>query len=393
MRRRGASRGAASVVVIGVDDSGMGSIRECLGTEAMLPPTSAPYAAAITEVESARPDVVIMGFDGDPEEAVRLGPLLASVSQGLQMVAISAKAEPERIRAAMRAGYREYVVLPEDAHLLRQAVHESTLSAPDVEDQGTVIAVIGAKGGVGATFITVNLAAELSPIERVCVVDLDFSMGDVAALLDLNPRSSIHEVMQNVARLDERMLVGSVSVHRSKVHVLNQPNQLADMHSVRGDDVLRLLTVVADAYQYVLCDCGTVIDDATLTTMTVADMILVLCTPDVPSVKNAWRRLQFLDSLGIERDSIRLIVNKWDGKAELSRADIEKNLNIPVAATVARDDDACMKAVNAGDILRDVDKKSPTARDVSSLVSLLTEGVDRVEPETTKKSFGWLFRK
>ncbi len=393
MRRQGLTRGAAQVVVVGVDARGMGLIRECLGTEALLPTQSTPYHDAIEVAQSARPNVVITGFDEDFEEAVRLGPLLQSQVPGLQLVAISQKTDPERIRAAMRAGYREYVVLPEDSALLRQAVRESHGTGAAVEDQGQLIAVVGSKGGVGSTLIAANLAAELSPVQRVCVVDLDFSMGDVAAFLDLQPKSSFQDLMASLSRLDQRMLTGSVTVHPSKVHVLAQPTELIADEMVSGDQVLQVLTVVADTYQIVVADCGCRIDEATLTTTAVADLVLLIVNPDVPSVKNAWRRLNLMERQGFDKSLVRLIVNKWRKGVELTLADIESSLGVPVAATIAYDDETCSAAINGGRILRDIDKKSPTARDIGAMVSLITEGAVRVESgPAEKKPFSWLFK-
>ena len=65
MRYRNQTRGAASVVVIGVNTQGMGLIRECLGTEAVLPTQSTAYDNAVQIVQKTRPNVVIMGFDID----------------------------------------------------------------------------------------------------------------------------------------------------------------------------------------------------------------------------------------------------------------------------------------------------------------------------------------
>lgn len=393
MRRQGVNRGAAQVVVVGVDARGMGLIRECLGTEAVLPANSIPYHQAVDAVQSQRPNVVITGFDGDFEEAVRLGPLLQAQGQGVQLVAISQQTDPERIRAAMRAGYREYVVLPEDSGLLRQAVRESDLATGHAEDQGQLISVVGSKGGVGSTLLACNLAAEISPVQRVCLVDLDFSMGDVAAFLDLQPKSSLQDLMTSLTRLDSRMLSGSVSVHPSKVHVLAQPTELIADEQISGEQVLQVLTVVADTYQFAVADCGCRIDEATMTTTAVSDLILLVTNPDVPSVKNAWRRLQLMERQGIEKSLIRLVVNKWRKGMELSLAEIEKSLGIPVAATVAYDEQTCLSAINAGRILREVDKRSPVVRDISAMVSLATEGATRVEAgPAEKKPFGWLFK-
>lgn len=379
MRNQRMSRGAASVVVVGVGQSGMGLIRECLGTEAVLPTHATPYLEAPAVVRKTRPNVVVMGFDQDFDEAVRLGPILTQAVSGLHMVAISERTDPERIRAAMRAGYREYVVLPEDSDLLRRAVHESAYATGDDDATGDVIAMVGSKGGAGVSFLSVNLAAELVPVYRACVVDLDFSMGDVAAFLDLAPRSSIQDVLRNLDRLDERFLAGSVAVHKSKVHVLAQPTELMELEEVHGEDILSVLRATAQAYQHVLVDCGSRIDEATLTATTVADLVVLVTTPSVVAVKNAWRRLKLMDRLGIERDHIRLVVNKAGRGGELKVRDIEQNLGIQVAATIADDHERCQRAVDMGALLRDVDKNAQAVRDIASTIELITEKAQRVD--------------
>lgn len=391
MRTPGSSASAASVVVIGVDARHMGQIRETLGTEAVLPTTAFSYEEALSAVRKFRPDVVITGFDGDFEEAIRLAPTLAADNARVHQVALASRADPDRIRAAMRAGYREYVVLPDDAELLRQAVHEAVFSERG-EDAGEVIALWGSKGGVGTTFLATNLAGELSPVQRVVVVDCAFSMGDVAPYLDLQAQQTIADIFRNITRLDERMLAGHVLVHSSKVHVLAQPMQLDQREDPRNDLVMRTLTACARSYQYVIVDCGAGLDEATVTAATVADHIVLVATPDIPAIKNTWRRLQFIERLGLERERIRLIVNKWDKRtAGISLEEIESNLGRKVNATVS-DDRTVSRAVNEGHLVRDVDRRSPAARDLAGVVGLFTDGEVSAEPRSGGSSFiGKLF--
>lgn len=390
MRYRNQTPGAANVVVIGVEADGMGMIRECLGTEAVLPTQSTPYEEAEQVVQKTRPNVIIMGFDQNFAAAVELGTRLQIDLPNTHLVAISEKADPERIRSAMRAGYREYVVLPADAPLLRQAVHEAAFGPDQAEDLGELIAIIGTKGGVGSTMLTVNLAAELSALYSVCVVDMDFSMGDIASFLDLKPNNSILDLFQNLHRVDARMLRGSVAVHPpSGVHILPQPMELMFFEDARSDDVVRVLGTTAEAYQYVLVDCGSHINAATMTTVEAADRILLVCSPDVASVKNAWRRLKLLKQQGIEEDVIRLVLNNWEKNAEVSDTDITQNLKIPVAARIHKDP-TCREAVTFGKLIRDV-KRSQAVEDIAAAASLITEGVEQVEARQTKSPFGWLF--
>lgn len=380
MRTPGSSASAASVIVVGVDARQMGQIRETLGTEAVLPSTSFSYDEALSAVRKVRPDVVITGFDGDFEEAIRLAPTITGDNARVHQVAIASRADPDRIRAAMRAGYREYVVLPDDAELLRQAVHEAVFSERG-EDAGEVIALWGSKGGVGTTFLAVNLAGELSPVQRVVVVDCAFEMGDVAPFLDMQTTQTIADIFRNISRLDERMLAGHVLVHSSKVHVLAQPLQLDQREEPRNDLVMRTLTACARSYQYCIVDCGSGLDEATVTAATVADHIVLVSTPDIPSIKNTWRRLQFIERLGLERERVRLVINRWDKKtAGITIEEIESNLNRKVSATIS-DDRIAFRAVNEGRLVRDLDKRSAVSRDLASLVGLFTDGEVADEPK------------
>jgi pilus assembly protein CpaE len=391
MQNTTSHRTAPTVVVIGVEGTGLGHIRECLNTEAAIPNEVVRYSDADAAVRRHRPQVVIIGFDGDPDAAIKLGAALGTEQPNIILLAHATVAQPERIREAMRAGYRDFVVLPEDGELLKRTVREAPTEVTTVSDQGQVVAIIGAKGGVGTSFITANLGAELAPVHRVCAVDLDFSMGDLASMLDLQTTSSMQDLLGNLNRLDERMLAGSVAVHPSGLHVIAQPLELLENDFLRGEDVLKVLSTAADAYQYLFVDCGGRIDEATRTASTVADLILLVCSPDVPSVKNAWRRLHLLDRQGVDLSRVRLIVNRWAKNPPLSEQDIESNLGIPVAATVANEPSRCQHAVNVGALLRDVDKRCAASADISNLVSLITDGVTRVEPSAPNRPLSWLF--
>lgn len=379
---------ASSVVVIGVDNRAMGQVRETLGTEAVIPAAPTSYDDAVAMVAKTRPDAIIVGFDQDVDEALRVGQQVHTEFPRVQMVALSARTDPDRIRAAMRAGYREYVVLPGDADLLRQAVHEASFREGSDEDNGVVVSLWGSKGGVGTTFLAVNLAAELSPVQRVVVVDLDFSMGDAASLLDMQPSSTLLDLLRNVHRLDERMLAGHVAVHPSKVHVLAQPTDLEQREEVRGDMVMKVLTACARTYQYVFIDLGSQLEEASLTAATVSDRIILVATPDVPAIKNTWRRLQLLEKLGIEKSRVHLVLNRVVRKAmPISLAEIERNLNRRVDAVVS-EDPMILRAVNEGKLLRDVDRRSPAAKDIESMIGLVTDG----EVVQERKSDGFIGR-
>jgi pilus assembly protein CpaE len=370
----------------------MGTVRETLAAEAVLPNSSVPFGDALPVIERTRPDVVIVGYMRSVDASLALAEELTRSSPNVVLVALADAREADQILAAMRSGYKEFVVLPDDASRLRQVVHEAAFAPDDDEEKGRVIAIAGSKGGVGNTTLAIHLAAELAAIHRVILMDLDFGMGDVAPMMDITARDSIADLLARADRLDERMLNGSVAVHRTKVNVLTTPDDMESIGVVRADDIFNIINVAAKAYQWVIIDCGTYYDEGVSMALNVADTVVLLTTPDVTSVRDAFRRIRNLQVLGVDKERVALVVNRWHKNAYVSNKDISANLGIPIAATIADDPRHVEQAVNEGKIIREVNRRCDAARDIANLVAVLTEDpedIGHVEQEQ-ESSGGWL---
>jgi pilus assembly protein CpaE len=176
--------------------------------------------------------------------------------------------------------------------------------------------------------------------------------------------------------LDERGLTSSVAVHRSKVHVITAPEDMESMGEVRADDVYGVISAAAEAYQFVIIDCGAYYDEGVAMALNVADVVVLVTTPDVTAIRDSFRRLRTLKSLGVEKDRIKLVVNRWHNAAYVGLDDIKANLDLSVAATVAEDARHVEQAINEGKLIREINKKCDAARDIAHLVAVLTEEAD-----------------
>lgn len=359
----------------------MGRVRETLVGEAVLPSNPVGFGDALESVQRSHPDVIIVSFSQGTEAPLAIAQALARELPSATLVALADQGQADVILSAMRVGYKEFVVLPQDATRLRQVVKDSAYSVAADEEAGMVIAFVGAKGGVGTTMLTAHVAAELAGIHRVVAIDLDMSMGDLASVLDLNPSDDITTVLPRSHRLDERMLSGAAAVHASKTHVLCQPSEPQPGLDYTSDDVYSVISVAAQAYQYVLIDCGTSIDAATSMAANVADLILLVTEPTVISVRNAFRRVRTLTALGIERDQIRLVVNRFHKAAYVTLPDIETNLGLRVSATVTDDPRVVGQAFNEGKLVRDINNRSDVARDLSALLAIVTDEEEVIESQ------------
>lgn len=380
---------AGGILLVGMDAGSAQAVREALADVAPVIPAPVRWEDAPAAIRK-RPAVAILAFRGGGEAALALVADVRGDLPGVTLVALAPQADAELLRAAMRAGFRELVVLPGDADALRRVVAEARPPEP-AEDAGTILACWGAKGGVGTTTLTLNLAAEIAPVQRTCVVDLDFSAGDVAAMLDVEPRATMTDVLRNLDRLDERLLAGMVTVHASRLHVLAQPSDLSRREEPTGEGIARVLGIVAHAYHYVFVDCGSRLDEATLTTAAVADRILLVTGQDVPSVRNTSRRLQLLRTMGLGTDHVQVLLNGYDPRnGGVSPEVIAENLGRAVEVVVGYDR-TVTRAVNEGQLLRSVDAKSPAALAIAGAIGVAT-GVPAPPPEReSRRSLGWIF--
>lgn len=361
-------------MLVGLNNEAMGLIRETLSAEAVLPSTSIGFGDVIEQVRVERPDVVIVGYTDAIDASLELAPELMKAAPSITLIAMADRADSQHILSAMRVGYKEFVVLPQDAARLRDVVKAAANSSEDEDDKGTVIAILGAKGGVGTSLLTTNLCTELAAIHTVICIDFDFAMGDVASLLDIKTRDTIADLLPRADRLDERALTSAAAVHRSKVHVLPVPDSIGMLGDANPEELFAILNTAAKGYHFVFIDCGTYTDDAVALACQAADTIVLVTTPDVTSVRDAFRRLRLLKALDVPAGNIRLVVNRYHKGAYLTLEQIKESLGMPVSATVADDPRTVDQAVNEGKLIRDVNKKSDVARDIFNLVATLTEG-------------------
>lgn len=371
MRNIGNTSATAAILLVGLSEKQMGQVREVLAAETALPYQSIPYTDALEEAQQSRQDIIIVSYSEEVDSALALAQTMQKEMPHIQLIALAESSDAEGILAAMRVGYKEFVVLPEHGARLRQVIHDAAYTPDDNEEKGEVIAVIGAKGGVGTSLICANLAAELAAIHRVLCIDMDLAMGDISSILDLNPKDTISDLLSLSDPIEERILSRHISVHKSKTHVLPTPENPEILPDVKVDDIYSIINTAATVYQFVLIDCGNVLDEGVSVALSLADITLLVTTPDVLAARNAFRRMRQLITLGTDRERIRLVINRFNKNAYVTVDDIKENLDIPEVMTVREDIRTVNQAINEGKLLREINHKSEATQDIASLVASL----------------------
>lgn len=275
----------------------------------------------------------------------------------------------EQLRAAMSAGVRSIVRLPLMLSELHGAIVEANEWAQTVQSRlaaagpaqrstsrGRVVAVTGAKGGVGTTTVAVQLALAFKrqdPDRSVCLVDLDLQTGDVRAFLDVSHRRSIVDLIEVASELTTGHINDAMFPHPAGVRVLLPPVRGEDAEDLDGTTVARILGGIRSRFDTVVIDAGSLATEATVVAIEQADDVLLVCTPDVVALRGANRVVDLWDRLAVRDAGVRVVLNRASRDREVQPGLAERVLTVPVLDTVIPDRVLDVEAAtNAGDPAR-----------------------------------------
>jgi flagellar biosynthesis protein FlhG len=212
-----------------------------------------------------------------------------------------------------------------------------------------ITAVTSGKGGVGKTFVTANLAAALARRgERVLVLDADLGLANLDVVLNLYSRLTLHDVFTGRTPLDDAILPapGGFSVLLAGSGLVEYSRMTPEVR----DKLLEVIGRVRPRYDHVLLDTGAGISDVVLFTVSLADEVLIVATPEPTSLADAYATLKVLASTQSARP-MRLLVNQTQksGEGRAVRSQLQQVLDRFVNANLPQP----VKLDHIGDVPQD----------------------------------------
>ncbi|MGI4859161.1 MAG: AAA family ATPase [Janthinobacterium lividum] len=187
-----------------------------------------------------------------------LGRLSQVCEPSVQVVALGERNDVGLFRSLLKIGIRDYLVKPLTVELLSRTVDLSQGRVTNVVSArvGKVIGFVGARGGVGVTTLTVNLARYLAEEthRRVAYIDLNLHGGAANSMLGLKSNNGLIDVLQNVHRLDPQYVERTMVEKSSRLFVLSAELNLREQMTIAPGALARILGILSDSFHYVLLD-------------------------------------------------------------------------------------------------------------------------------------------
>ena len=314
-------------------------------------------------LEGAGPDLVVVDIRGDVSSGMAAIERLRAANAALAIFAVAAAAEPDLILQAMRAGANEFFPwlpggttpqsrsMEESFHgaIRRTAARREAATASSRQPCVTYV-FLGAKGGAGATTVSVNCAVELARLTKrpTIIVDLKSSLGEVALFLGVRPRFTVLDAIENLHRLDKDFLKELVSKHKSGLDILAGSEQFDRPNTHDAGAIEELLRVLARFYDYVVIDAGNIINSFVVAGLYTADTVFLITNPDVPSIRNAQRLVDRVRQLGAGSERVKILLNRTSDQLLIAPKQIETALGYSIHHSFKSDYRTVSTALNSG---------------------------------------------
>ncbi|HSL28446.1 MAG TPA: response regulator [Anaerolineales bacterium] len=347
---------------------------------------------AIQLSEDMQPDVVLMDINMPDMDGISATEAIRAKQPAVQVVILSVQGDQNYMRRAMLAGARDFLTKPPMGDELISAIRRAG-SMAQVErsknaqvqvspvvgnvgavmgygaSRGKIVTVYSPKGGTGCTTIAVNLALTLHNADtRVALVDGNLQFGDVAVFMNEQGKNTIVDLAPRAEELDPEIVEEVMLKHASSgLHILAAPSRPEYAEKVSSAQFTKVLEYLRQMYAYVVVDTAALLTDVTLAAIDISDLVVLVTTQDIPSIKNCRLFLDLSQTLGIDRERILFVMNRFDKRINITPDRVADNLKQEVASVIPLDEATATKAVNRGIPFVLDSKNQPAARGVFSL--------------------------
>jgi pilus assembly protein CpaE len=389
---------AARVAAVGGPKTFQPEVARALGSD----PEGVAWLPSIASAEKAIADlgepydVMVLAATVRDDDAVGFAELVAKESPTTAVLLVRDVPVDGAFPRLVRSGVRDVVDLTRGKGELKEALNRAVQwtsgvrgiarsdEGPD-EHRGVIVSVFSTKGGAGKTFFSCNLAAALA--ERsgssVALLDLDHDLGDVFAYFGADPQRPLRELLALEDGADPETVAGlGTTLIDGVVGFGSPPDPRAE--PLPAAAIMKMLRTLKESFPYTVVDASSDYSDHVLASFDLSDAICLISGLDAIGVRHLSIALRTMESIGVSKDRLRVVMNRADSKVDLTPDDVERLLairvdgKIPSSALVAR-------SINHGKLLWVEERRSDVAKGIEAFADRL---IGQLTPKLAESSAG-----
>lgn len=308
--------------------------------------------AALKQIELGTPRILLVDVSSTSTPVQDVAALAAVMEPGTKLIVIGGANDVALFRDLLGVGASDYLVKPLDAQHLHAALTEGSQSKSGQAPAkiGRVAAVIGTRGGVGATTIAVNAAYILSHErkQKTALVDLDLHFGTAALSLDIEPGRGLREALEKPGRIDSLFLERAMAKIGERLFVLGCEEPLRDRPAIDQHAVETVVGELRQNFSWIVLDMPRWFVATQPHVFGPVTDILLVCDQSLPGIRDTMRLLD-LTKESAPHAKVRLAAASSDAaKPKISRADFEKSIGRKIDYEIPFEAKSVAAGANAG---------------------------------------------
>ncbi|MGX9425796.1 MULTISPECIES: AAA family ATPase [Bradyrhizobium] len=345
-------------------------------------------AAAIEAYRSApTPNVIILETGANGDILGGLDQLAAVCDAGTRVIVIGRLNDVALYRELVRRGVSDYMIAPVVAIDVVRSVC-NLFSAPEAKAVGRILAVVGAKGGVGASTVAHNVAWAIArdlALDSV-VADLDLAFGTAGLDYNQDPPQGIAEAVFSPDRVDTAFIDRLLSKCTDHLSLLAAPATLDRVYDFGAEAFDAIFDTLRTTMPCTVLDVPHQWSGWTKRALIAADDILVVAVPDLANLRNTKNLVDLLKA-SRPNDRAPLYCLNQVGvpkRPEINAAEFAKAIEAEPIATIPFDPQIFGSAANNGQMIAEI---SANHRTIEMFLQIAQRLTGRGETKKTKGSF------
>jgi pilus assembly protein CpaE len=253
-----------------------------------------------------------------------------------------------------------------------------------------VAAIIGARGGVGATAIATSVAWSMAKDkrQRVVLLDLDLHFGSLALSLDLEPARGLREILSSPERVDSLLVRSAMAKVSDGLRVLAAEEPLEDMPTADPAGLDALLADLGGSADWVVIDVPRALTALNRRALAVAETVGIVCEQTLPAMRDTQRLMTMIG--GLRADARVLVVaNRVGGAAgEIGNADFERGIGGKIDFSISVDVKAAFAAAEHGKAMIEVTRDAKNLAELKRLAVVMSGTEDARKVSIFKRLLG-----
>lgn len=344
------------------------------------------YGEAVTKkeilssIEDEKINIVIAAMSGGDSDLLNLIKKIYITKPNISILLYVPEIDKEISQKALECGVRYIDTYPKDLQkmeLVVTSIHQMDdtrnrylCNERKVSISGaTVIGFYGVKSGVGRTTISVNTAVNISKRNKsVVLIDLDAEFGNVANYMDISPKKTITDIIQDFGSPSINDIESYMTIHSSGVRVIPAPKSPEYAEVVNAEKATMIVNVLRKYYDYILINMPSGLRDFHIDMFKITSRIYFVTNMAIAGLKNSKNAISVLNMLQ-EKQKINIIVSRFSKYDIVSLKDIHNITGCRIIGYIPSDYKAIVNSANTGIPIVVSYPKHPVSKAIENIVT------------------------